>query len=628
MKRHTITIAVLSAVAAVLFSAELPSQAAEKADRPNVLWITAEDMSAHLGCYGDEYAYTPNLDRLAEKGIRYTRAFASAPVCTPARSCLITGVFASSLGTEHLRGFQPLPKKMHCFTEFLREAGYYCSNNVKEDYNFTTPKNAWDESSNKAHWRGRKKGQPFFSVFNFMTTHQSQVRYSQQKFDQINAKLKPEERHDPAKVPLPPYYPDTPIVRRIQAQVHTQMTAFDKQAAGLLKQLKEDGLADDTIVFVYSDHGTGLPRHKRWLHDSGIRVPLIIYFPKKYRHLAPGKPGTATDRLVSFVDFAPTMLSLLDLKIPDYMQGTAFLGPKTGKPRKYIFAIRDRVDEVYECSRTVRDERYQYIRNFFPHRPRMQYSTFSERTPIRQEVRRLAAEGKLKGDAAWLMGPTKPPEELYDTQADPHEMKNLVDSPKHRETLERLRAALRDWMIDTRDTGLLAEVEMCRRVAGGSPYEVAREKGKYEIEKILDAAELVGGGPKTCPDLVKLLGDRDAGVRYWAATGLTALGPEAKPAEEALKKALADESVNVRLAAAEALCRTGCEKDGLPVIVKELESKDDRIRLQATIILAALGEKARPAKETMKKIHAQSRGGGHYPMYIRWGLERALGNVK
>jgi len=280
-------------------------------------------------------------------------------------------------------------------------------------------------------------------VFNFMTTHQSQVRYAQEKFDAINATLKPEERHDPKKVPLPPYYPDTPIVRRIQAQMHTQMTKFDKQAAGLLKQLEEDGVADDTIVFVYSDHGTGLPRHKRWLHDSGIHVPLIIHFPKKYQHLAPSKPGTSSDRLVSFLDFAPTMLSLLDLKIPDYMEGSAFLGPKDAKPRKYIYATRDRVDEVYECSRTVRDERYQYIRNFFPHRPRMQHSNYSERTPIRQEVRRLAAAGSLTGDDAWLASPTKPPEELYDTQADPFEMKNLYADPDHKKIVTDMKAELK-----------------------------------------------------------------------------------------------------------------------------------------------------------------------------------------
>jgi len=597
-------------------------QAAAK-QRPNILWITCEDISPHLGCYGDRYARTPNLDKLAAQGVRYTRAFATASVCTPVRSCLITGVFASSLGTQHLRGPQPLPAGVCCFTEYLRRAGYYCSNNVKEDYNFATPPGAWDESSRTAHWRKRKPGRPFFSVFNFTTTHQSQVRYSQERFQQINAQLPPGQRHDPARVPLPPYYPDTPVVRRIQAQLHTQITLMDKQAGDLLRQLDEDGLAEDTIVFFYSDHGTGLPRHKRWLHDSGTRVPLIVRFPKKYRHLAPGQPGSTCDRLVSFVDFAPTVLGLLGLKIPDYMQGRAFLGKQAAEPRRYIFAIRDRVDEVYEFSRAVRDERYHYIRNFMPHRPRMQHSNFSERTPIRQEIRRLAAEGELHGDAAWLMSHDKPAEELYDTRSDPHEIHNLADSPEHRETLARMRAALRKWMLDTRDTGLLAEAEMCRRAAGSSPYAMARRPGKFDIQRILDTAELVGRGPGELSKLIELLSDKDSAVRYWAATGLLALDAGAKPAEQALRKALADPAPNVCFAAAEALCRLGREKDALPVITAGLRDKDERVRLQAAIVLSALGELARAATPDIKAALGR-KNKGNYALYLQWALQHAL----
>jgi len=611
-----------------VFQIQSPADAADNAPhvpRPNILWITCEDISPHLGCYGDTYAVTPNLDRLATQGVRYTRAFASASVCTPARSCLITGVFASSLGTQHLRGGQPLPPKIRCFTEYLRLAGYYCSNNVKEDYNFTTPPGAWDESSRTAHWRNRKEGQPFFSVFNFTTTHQGQIRYSRERFDQINSQLTPDERHDPAKVPLPPYYPDTPIVRRIQAQLHTQITRMDKQAGELLRHLQEDGLAEETIVFFYSDHGSGLPRHKRWLHDSGTRVPLIIRFPKKYGHLAPGKPGTTIDRLVSFVDFAPTVLGLVGLPIPDYMQGCVFLGRQASEPRQYLFTIRDRVDEVYEFSRAVRDERYHYIRNYMPHRPRMQHSWYSEQTPIRQELRRMAAEGSLRETTAWLMSPTKPAEELYDTQEDAHEIHNLADSPKHRKILQRMRAALRTWMIDTRDTGLLAEAEMCRRAAGQSPYEMARRQGKFDVQRILEAAELVGKGPATCPNLTALLENEDAAVRYWAATGLLVLGPGAKSAEKPLQKALQDAAPNVRLAAAEALCQLGHGKDALPVIVDGLKDRDERVRLQAAIILSALGQKARAATAEMKEARAR-KGQGHYATYLRWALERALGS--
>ena len=422
---------------------------------------------------------------------------------------------------------------------------------------------------------------------------------------------------------MPPYYPDTPIVRRIQAQLHIQITKFDKQVGELLQQLDEDGLADDTIVFFYSDHGNGLPRHKRWLHDSGIHVPLIIRFPKKYAHLSPGKPGTTVEQLVSFVDFAPTVLSLLGLEIPDYAQGSAFLGKQAGKPRQYVFAIRDRVDEVYECSRTVRDDRYQYIRNYMPHRPRMQHSDFSERTPIRQEVRRLAASGNLTGDAAWLAAPAKPAEELYDTRADPHEMRNLTGLPQYHEILQRMRGAMREWMIATRDTGLLGEVEMCRRAAGASPYDMARRKGAFDVARILDAAELVGQGPANRERMATLLGDTDAGVRYWAATGLLALGSEAKNATPGLRQALKDESPNVRLAAAEALCRLDRDREALPVIVAGLQSDDERLRLQAAIVLSAIGEKARPVIPRI--TGAIRRGGnGHYVIYLRWALARVL----
>ncbi len=600
------------------------SSCGRAAPRPNILWITCEDISPLLGCYGDSYAYTPNLDRLAAEGVRYTNAFSTASVCTPSRSCLITGVHATSLGTQNLRAETPLAADIHCYTEFLRKAGYYCTNNVKEDYNFHTPAAAWDESSKKAHWRNRPPDRPFFSIFNLTMTHQGQVRYGREKLEQVSAQLAPEERHDPAKAPLPPYYPDTPAVRANIAALYTQMTLMDKKAGELLGQLAADGLAGDTIVFFYSDHGPGLPRGKRWIHRSGIQVPLLIRFPEKFRHLAPAPPGSVVDRLVSFVDFPPTMLSLTGLPIPDYMQGRAFLGGQAGEPRRYIFAARDRVDEVLECSRTVCDSRYQYIRNYLPHRPRMQRSHYSEVTPIRKELRRLAAAGKLAGGAAWLMQPAKPPEELYDITRDPHEIRNLAGSPEHREILERMRKALRDWMIRTRDTGLLPEPELVRRAAGGSPYDMARQPGAFDVERILEAAELVGRGVKKLPELEALLEDKDSAVRYWAAAGLTALGAEARPAAGALRKALEDSSPCVRIAAAEALARIGREREALPVLSQCVLDQDSRVQLQAAIALVALGGKARPLKAVLQKaLRIESKPQQHR-RYVQWALEGLL----
>ncbi|MCX7826002.1 MAG: sulfatase, partial [Verrucomicrobiae bacterium] len=283
-------------VASAVFA--VPSQAtAVTTSRPNILWITAEDISPNLGCYGDTYATTPNLDRLAGEGVRYTRAFASAPVCAPARSCLITGMYATSLGTQRLRSQFPIPDAFKGFPTWLRAAGYYCSNNVKTDYNTANEQAiiaaSWDECSAQAHWRRRKPGQPFFSVFNIMTTHQSRTSvWPFEQFERMIAKeLKPEERHDPSKAPLPPYYPDTPAARRAWARYHDCITAMDKEVGRILGELAGDGLADDTIVFFYGDNGMGMPRGKRTLYDTGLHEPLIIRFPAKFRRFAPAAPG-------------------------------------------------------------------------------------------------------------------------------------------------------------------------------------------------------------------------------------------------------------------------------------------------------------------------------------------------
>ena len=591
--------------------------------RPNILWITCEDISPHLGCYGDEFATTVNLDALSRRGVRYSNAFATASVCSPARSCLITGVYPVSLGTQHLRSRVPLPQAVKCFPEYLRAAGYYCTNNVKEDYQFVTPPGTWDESSRRADWRKRAADQPFFSVFNLTCTHQSQVRLRGDALAARTASLTPGERHDPAKVALPPYYPDAAEVRRDMANLYDLITVMDKQVGDLLDRLANDGLADDTIVFFYSDHGTGLPRHKRWIYDSGVHVPLIVRFPEKFAHFAPGDPGSTVDRLVSFVDFAPTVLSLAGLEIPGYMQGTAFLGPKDGKPKEYVFAVRDRVDEVYEMSRAVRGKRFRYIRNYMPHRARMQYSDFSERTPTRQVLRRLAAANQLSGPPLELMSPRKPAEELYDTIDDPYELVNLAASPQHHEILARMRKTLWPWMIEKRDTGLLPEAEIHTRSEGSTPYEMAKLDQKFPVARILGAAELVGKGPQHRDELAKLLTDSDSAVRYWAAVGLLAMGSEAKPVEQALLTAIADPSPSVRIAAAEALCAIDQEAKALPVLIAALHHDDGWVRLQAAVVLEKIGPKARPASADMKALLAQTPK-HEAAQYLKWALGRAV----
>ena len=603
--------------------------------RPNILWITCEDINPYLGCYGDTNAITPNLDKLATESILYTNAYATAPVCSPSRSCLITGVYATSLGTQHLRSEVQLPKKIKCFPQYLRAAGYYCSNNYKKDYNFIDI-NVWDESSHTAHWRKRKPGQPFFSVFNFISTHQGQINGSDEEFfKKYRSKLEPEELHDPAKITLPPYYPDTPMVRNIWNRYYDLITYMDKQVADLLGQLKDDGLADNTIVFFFSDHGLGVPRHKRTVYDSGLHVPLMVRFPEKYQYLAPLRAGHKTDRLVSFVDFAPTVLNLAGLATPDYMQGQPFLGHKAGKPRKYIFGASSRVDEVYEMSRCIRDKRYKYIRNYMPHLPYVQPSEYPDRAEIMQELRRVVREGGLNDTQKLFWQPDKPVEELYDTLADPYEINNLADSSDYQRILKRMRMELRKWMIETRDTGLLPEAQMHILAEGSTPYEIAQSSSnKYRLTCVLLAADLVGKSAEDLPKMLDLLQVPQPAVRYWAVVAIGVLGSKAAPAAEKLTELLEDSSPNVRFAAAGVLCKLDlCEK-ALPVLAKGLEDNRETVVLHAAREIQSIGNKARPIIEQIKQAQARCKNpdgtykNNNHAMFIDWALKYALQNCQ
>ena len=455
------------AICVVLPTGWSPEYGRSKApQRPNILWITTEDISPDLGCYGDREARTPNLDRLASEGARFTNAFSISGVCAPSRSALITGMYPTTIGTHHMRSKGVPPPYVKCFTEYLRAAGYYCTNNSKTDYNFDSPLTAWDGSSRTAHWRERAEGQPFFSVINFTVTHESRIRAAPEDFARLTAILKPDNRLDPGVAKLPPYYPDDPRVRRDWANYYDLIAAMDYRVGEVLNQLEGDGLAENTIVFFYGDHGRGLPRAKRWVYDSGIRVPLIIRWPGNI------KPGSVRDELVSFVDFGPTVLSLARVEIPSYMQGRAFLGEQAGRPRDYIFAARDRMDETYDIIRAVRDERYKYIRNFEPGKPYAQYIWYAEKMPTIQVMREFNKFDKLTGAQKLFFLPTKPVEELYDTVADPHEIQNLADSPDHRGVLEKMRSALKQWMTDTEDLGLIPEDELKERMRPGGKWAV------------------------------------------------------------------------------------------------------------------------------------------------------------
>lgn len=447
----------------------LSHRARAQQNRLNILWISAEDLSPDLGCYGDRYSITPNIDRLAAQGMRYDRAFSVYGVCAPSRSSIITGQYPTSIGTCHMRSKGVPPPETRCFTEYLREAGYYCTNNAKTDYNFDAPLTAWDESSGKAHWRNRPKGSPFFSVINLMVTHESQARPTPEQYAKNTALLKPGERHDPAKAVLPPYYPDTEIVRKNWAINYDNITALDYQVGRVLKDLEDDGLAQNTAVFFWGDHGRGLTRGKRWLYDSGIRVPLLARWPGQPR------PGAATQRMVSLMDLGPTVLSMAGIPTPKQMHGVPFLGAHTGGERKYIHACRDRMDETPDTIRAVRDARFKYIRNYRPELPYAQPIQYMDEMPMLQEMRRLHAEGKLQGAPALWFAPTKPKEELYDCDADPHEIRNLAGHARHAAKLEELRGEHESWKKRYPDLGLLPEPELMERMRPGGKWDKTAE---------------------------------------------------------------------------------------------------------------------------------------------------------
>lgn len=572
------------------------------AERPNILWLSVEDISAHLGCYGDPHAITPHLDAFAEEGIRYTHAFTTAGVCAPCRSGIITGMHQSSLGTQHMRCRTKLPEQIRPFTTYLREAGYYCTNNSKEDYQFRTPPDAWDDSSRNAHWRNREDpDQPFFAVFNFTGCHESGIS-NERKYRNVTADLTDNERQDPdALTTLPPYYPDTPVVREDWKRNYELITATDHWFADLLRQLEEDGLAEETIVFFWSDHGIGLPRAKRWLYDSGTHIPLIVRIPEKFRTGDQGEPGSVTDALVSSIDFGPTVLHLAGVPVPGHVHGRPFLGENLPAPREYVYGARDRMDERYDIIRMVRDKRYMYIRNYEPLKTYYQYMNTAEKGATMRELRRLHEAGELDPVADAYFAPTKPVEELYDTHADPHQIHNLAADPEHQETLERLRTIHLRWVRETRDLGLIPEpILVEREKVIGHQYGILQGEQADELaDRIAQTAELASAGPSAFSRLTAALDDEEAAVRYWGATGLGNVGEPAARGAERVKTLLNDESSVVRTAAARALCRFGQPDEALPVLVHELEHGEQWERLHAAIVLDEIGEQARPVIQQM-----------------------------
>ena len=573
------------------------SQAAE---RPNILWITSEDHSPNMGCYGDKFATTPNVDALAARGMIFRRAWSCAPVCAPARTTLISGLYPVSTGGEHMRSMVSLPAGFRMYPQFLREAGYYCSNNSKEDYNLAKLGQVWDESSGKAHWKNRAAGQPFFAVFNAVQSHESQIR------------TRPHTAvHDPAKVRVPAYHPDTPEVRQDWAQYYDKVSEVDAVAGRHLKDLADAGLADETIVFYYADHGSGMPRSKRWPCNSGLQVPVVVHFPAKWKHLAPPeyKVGGESDRLISFVDFAPTVLSLAGVQPPAWMQGHAFAGKFIAPMQPFIHGFRGRMDERIDCVRSVTDGRYVYLRNFMPHVSQGQHVDFQFATPTTRVWFDLYKSGKATEAQSIFWRAPKAPEELYDLTTDPDEVKNLAASPQHQEVLAKFRKAQSDLAVKIRDVGLLPEGEIHSRSAGSAPYTMGHDDAKFPFARIFATADLASNlKTDALPELRKRLADPDSAVRYWAALGVLMRGKDAVATARAdLQKALADASPFVRIPAAQALGQFGDKADldkALPVLLELADWSKSGVfaSVSALNALGALDPKAAAAAAAIKAL--------------------------
>ncbi|HKK40874.1 MAG TPA: sulfatase [Bacteroidales bacterium] len=468
----------------ILFVITVEINAREKiTERPNILWIVCEDISPYIGVYGDDEVKTPNIDQLAKEGIRYTHVYTVAGVSAPSRSGIITGMYPTSIGTQHMRTagdpqYQPvppysavIPEYVKCFPEYLRAEGYYCTNNEKQDYQFTPPVTVWDENGPAASFINRQQDKPFFAVYNFFITHESQI------FSRNDSLLV-----DPASVTVPPIYPDTKTVRHDIARMLTNIERMDSEVGELLEMLKKDGSYDNTIIFFYSDHGGVLPWMKREILERGTHIPLIIRFPGNKNR------GTVNADMISSVDFAPTVLSLAGIPVPGYMQGQAFLGSrKAVASRKYVFAGRDRMDTEYDRVRMVRDKHFRYLYNYYPEKSYYQDIEYRLGIPMMKELLTLRNEGKLDTiQAKWFK--TKPKEELYDVDSDPWETRNLVNDPAYRDKLNEMRTAFREWNKKVGDMGNIPEAEMIKKMWNGNSEppvtmepEIKRSGSGYRI---------------------------------------------------------------------------------------------------------------------------------------------------
>jgi N-sulfoglucosamine sulfohydrolase len=560
------------------------------ADRPNILWITSEDNAATwLECYGNEDAQTPRLDQLSTEALQFTRTYSNAPVCAVARSIILNGVHAVSQGTHHMRSRYPIPSDITPYVTAMRAAGYYCSNQSKTDYNFRgNDAKLWDDSSDRAHYRNRPANKPFLAVINLMTSHESSLFSDKIAANRKNGMIPKNTRLDPGALRLPPYLPDLPEIRTDMAVYHDNITAMDREVGRILDQLERDGLADDTIVFYYSDHGGVLPRGKRYLEDSGTRVPLLIRIPEKWRKLSPFEPGKAVDELVSFVDFAPTLLSLAGIDVlPPSMQGRAFLGPlrRESPAGDVVYLSADRFDEIPGMRRGITDGRWKYIRCFTPQWPGAPYSTYQFGQAGWKSWRKAWESGAIDAKFRALWEAPQSAERLYDLTADPHEARDLSKDPAHAERLLAMRSRLRGEMIRLRDTALVPEA-MYAAMVGSQPVATYLAAREASLPAIVDLALLAGvAQPSDLAGLRKQWTSVDPLARYWAVHAAVTSPGVADSLGSELKPLLKDSEPIIRLTVAGFLSSIEATAQIKQQLLHELETSNNE-----ALTLAILSE--------------------------------------
>ncbi|MFV9552454.1 sulfatase [Algibacter sp. PT7-4] len=495
-------------------------------DKPNILWVTIEDTSPHfIGCYGNEQASTPVIDKLAEEGVKFTNAFSTGTVCAASRSTIITGVRTYKMGTGHQRSQYPIPGFIKGFPFYLKQLGYYTTNNSKTDYNIENEKDfvkeAWDESSNKATWKNRAEGQPFFAVFNFAESHQSRtMSWAFEEYQKhVWNHLPEEDKIADDAFDMPPFYNDTPETRKQFARVYNSIKLTDNRIGELFQKLEEDGLKDDTIIFFYADHGEGIPRAKTNGINLGYRVPFVAWFPEKFKHLSPWETGKPTNELISFEDLGPTMIDLLGGKVPEYMKGKRLFDSDSNNKKDLLLLSTDRVDNGLDLVRTVTDGKFVYSRNFMPFIPEVRYINYLEIADITKHMRKDLKQGKLNAFQSRVFE-ERPFEVLYDIENDIWEEHNLADNAKYNTVLEKIRQFLDSTLLEDKDILFMPEYDMAKISENQTPYEY-RLTDDYNFNEIYKIASLSGKkGRKVAQAQIESLKHDDRLVRYWASVGL------------------------------------------------------------------------------------------------------------